>query len=124
MISLNVMIVDDSAITIKKMTNILEKLGHKIVCSCKTGKEAVDSYSDASPDIVTMDITMPDMDGITATKLIIEKHPDALIIMVTSHGQEALVLDAIKSGAKGYLLKPIKAELIEETLTKVINKYV
>lgn len=124
MISLNLMIVDDSAITIKKMKKLLEELGHKVVGSCKTGLEAVESYAETSPDIVTMDITMPDMDGITATARILEKHPDALILMVTSHGQQAMVLDAIKAGAKGYLLKPIKLDLLKDALDKVIEQYV
>ena len=124
MISLNIMVVDDSAITIKKMTSILEKLGHNVITTCATGQQAVDQYLELSPDVVTMDITMPDMDGITATTQIIEKHPEALIIMVTSHGQEAMVLDAVKAGAKGYLLKPIKSDLLEETLNKIIDKYV
>lgn len=124
MISLNIMVVDDSAITIKKITNILEGLDHNVVKTCSTGQEAVDCYHEVNPDIVTMDITMPDMDGITATRNILAQHPNALIIMVTSHGQEAMVLDAIKAGAKGYLLKPIKADLLKETLEKTIDKYV
>ena len=124
MISLNVMVVDDSPITIKKMSKILEELGHKVVDSCKTGRDAVERYTDIKPDLITMDITMPDMDGITATQQIMAKNPDALIMMVTSHGQQAMVLDAIKAGAKGYLLKPIKLDSLRESLSKVIDKYV
>jgi two-component system chemotaxis response regulator CheY len=124
MFSLNIMAVDDSAITIKKMGKLLEDMGHKMVRSCKTGLEAVECYSEVQPDLVTMDITMPDMDGIAATTLIINKHPDALILMVTSHGQQAMVLDAIKAGAKGYLLKPLKLETLQVALDKVIAKYV
>ena len=124
MISLNVMVVDDSAITIKKITKLLTESGHKVVCSCDTGLKAVESYGEVKPDMITMDITMPDMDGITATRKIIEKYPEALIIMVTSHGQQAMVLDAIKAGAKGYLLKPIKLEPLKQALDQIIDKYV
>ncbi|MDX1452154.1 MAG: response regulator [Oleiphilaceae bacterium] len=124
MISLNIMVVDDSPITIKKMRKLLEDLGHTVVQSCNTGKEAVECYAEVKPDLVTMDITMPDMDGITATKQIIAQDASALIMMVTSHGQQAMVLDAIKAGAKGYLLKPIKLENLRDSLNKVIDRYV
>lgn len=124
MISLNVMVVDDSAITVKKMVSLLEKLGHSIAATCDTGIEAVHSYSKYKPDLITMDITMPDMDGIAATEKIIEKYPEALILIVTSHGQKQMVLNAIKAGAKGYLLKPIQEESLVEALEKIINNYV
>jgi len=72
---------------------------------------------------VAMDITMPDMDGIKATRSILEKFPEALIIMVTSHGQEKMVMDAIDAGAKGYIMKPFTREKLDETIRRVMEKF-
>lgn len=123
MMPLNIMVVDDSILIAKRLASILEGLGHKIVNVCDNGKKAVENYDTFKPDLITMDITMPEMDGIEATKKICSQHPDALIIMVTSHGQEQMVIDAINSGAKGYILKPFKKEKLEETIEKVMEKY-
>lgn len=120
---LNVMVVDDSNITIRKMTKMLEDLGHSVAHTALNGRQAVDSYAEVSPDIVTMDITMPDMDGIQATRLILEKDPNAVIMVVTSHGQEQMVMDAIEAGAKGYVLKPVKPEKLKEHLEAIAEKY-
>lgn len=120
--SLNVMVVDDSGITVKKMTKMLEELGHAVVQVAKTGKEAVEAYQRVCPDLVTMDITMPDMNGIEATRAIRAKDQDALIIMVTSHGQEQMVMDAIEAGALGYVIKPFKKEKITETIEKIMER--
>jgi len=73
------------------------------------------------PDLVTMDITMPDMDGITAVKKIKKEYPDANIIMITSHGQEEMVRQAIISGARGYILKPILVDKVEESIDKIFG---
>ncbi|MBG0776768.1 MAG: response regulator [Desulfovibrionaceae bacterium] len=120
---LNVMVVDDSSITLKKLTKMLEELGHKVTCSAKTGTDAVTAYRAEKPDLVTMDITMPDMDGIEATRRILAEDGDALIVMVTSHGQEQMVMDAIDAGAKGYVLKPVKSERLQETIDKIVEKF-
>jgi len=121
--SLKIMVVDDSLITIKKIEKILTDLGHQVIKSSHTGEEAIVDYQQCLPDLLTMDITMPDMDGITATQKIMAIDPDALIIMVTSHGQEQKVMDAIEAGAKGYVLKPIRAEKLVDTIDKVILNY-
>ena len=121
--SLTFMVVDDSNITIKKLTKMLEESGHKVVFVAGTGQQAVDNYTAYMPDMVTMDIAMPDMDGIEATRKILEQHKDALIIMITSHGQEQMVMDAIDAGAKGYVLKPVKKEKLKEHIEQVFNKY-
>jgi two-component system chemotaxis response regulator CheY len=121
--TLNVMVVDDSGITVKKIEKMLFDLGHNVVGVCRNGEIALAAYDKFKPDLITMDITMPDMDGIEATRRIIAKDPKALIIIVTSHGQEQMVIDAIDAGAKGYVLKPIKPEKLQETINKVWSNY-
>lgn len=121
--SLNIMVVDDSIITIKKLTKMIEELGHSVVQVARTGKDAVEQYTLIKPDMVTMDITMPDMDGIEATKQILSKYKEALIIMVTSHGQEQMIIDAIETGALGYVMKPIKKEKLKESVDRILDKF-
>lgn len=121
--SMNVLIVDDSAITTGKISKILVDMGHKVAKICKTGEEAIEAYKELKPDYVTMDITMPGMGGIEATKHIISDFPNALIIVITSQGQEQMVIEAINAGAKGYILKPIESEKVEESINKMIEKY-
>lgn len=118
MTALNVLIVDDSIIAIDKLTSMLSELGHNVVRIAATGEQALAAYRECRPDVVTMDITMPDMDGVQATRLIIEEFPDAYIIMATSHGQEKMVLSAIDAGARGYILKPIRPEKLAESMAK------
>ena len=120
---LRIMVVDDSGLTVKKMAKMLEGLGHEVAAVAATGQEAVDAYAAVAPDIVAMDITMPDLDGIEATRRIMAVSPDARIVIVTSHGQEQMVMDAIEAGAKGYILKPVKPEKLKETLETVAAKY-
>lgn len=122
-VSLNVMVVDDSALMIRKLTAEIEKLGHKVVCSANTGDDALESYLECNPDVVTMDITMPGrIDGIEATRQICHDYKDAHIVMVTSHGQEAMVREAIKAGAKGYILKPFETEKLVEQFSRVASE--
>jgi two-component system chemotaxis response regulator CheY len=119
---LRVLVVDDSLITINKVSSMLNAIGHSVVGTARTGAEALAAYRESRPDIVTMDITMPDMDGVEATKRIVEEFPDARIIMVTSHGQEKMVLAAIDAGALGYVLKPIRADKLEATIDQARNR--
>jgi len=120
---LKVLVVDDSLIIRKKLTKIIEKLGHEVVYSAKNGQEGIDSYLSKKPDLVTMDITMPDMDGITAVKNIMKEDSDAKIIMVTSHGQEDMVIKSIQAGAVGYMLKPITDEKLSAAIGEVFEEY-
>jgi two-component system chemotaxis response regulator CheY len=120
---LKVLIVDDSLIIRKKIAKLLEKLGHEVVYGAKDGQEAIDKYKELSPDLVTMDITMPDMDGITAVKHIISHDSEAKIIMVTSHGQEDMVIKSIQSGAVGYMLKPITEDKLATSIGEVFIEY-
>lgn len=121
--SLNIMVVDDSILTINKIQKIAEEAGHNVVKICDTGEQAVEAYPMFLPDIITMDITMPDMNGIDATKAIISNYPNALIVVITSHGQEQMVVDAVEAGAKGYILKPINQETLCQTIEKVYDRY-
>jgi two-component system chemotaxis response regulator CheY len=118
---LNVMIVDDSMLAIQVLKSTVEGLGHKVVQIARSGAEALSAYNACNPDIVTMDITMPDMDGIMATQKIVQSHPSARIIMVSSHAQQNMVMDALKAGAKGYVLKPINSDKLRDTLEKVVD---
>jgi two-component system chemotaxis response regulator CheY len=116
---LNVLVVDDSLIIRNTLKKQFEELGYKVVGLASSGKEAVDMYSVYKPDIVTMDITMPLMSGVEALQRIKLDFPDANVIMVTSHGEEKLVMDAISSGAKGYILKPITHGKLTSALMRV-----
>ena len=118
---INILVVDDSMIMRKKIMNILTDLGHNIVGEASTGEEAIIKYGKVKPDFVTMDVTMAEMNGIEATKILKEKYPDMKLVIITSHGQENLVRQAIKGGAKGYILKPITTEKIEAIMSKVFN---
>ena len=120
---LRVMIVDDSGLTVKKMAKLLEELGHEVAAVATTGRQAVDDYPNIAPDMVAMDITMPELNGIEATRLIMAADPVARVIIVTSHGQEQMVMDAIEAGAKGYILKPVKLDKLRDTLETVAAKY-
>jgi len=116
---LNIMVVDDSIIIRNSLKKTLSELGHKVIAEAGDGLEAIEKYSQCNPDLLTLDITMPNMTGIEALKEIKKRHPDLMAIMVTSHGEEKLVMDAIKSGAKGYVLKPITEEKVKLSIEKV-----
>lgn len=122
--ALRVMIVDDSPITVRKLTMMLEPLGYQIAATAGNGKAAVATYRDIRPDVVTMDITMPGMDGIEAVRQIIAEFPEAKIVMVTSQGQEKMVLEALKVGARGYVIKPFQEHKIYEAIEKACKREV
>lgn len=118
---LNVLIVDDSMLAVEMLKSALEELGHRVVQTARTGNEAVAAYKASNPDVVTMDVTMPGMDGIAATEKILKEYPDARIIMVTSHTQQGTVMGALKAGAKGYIVKPFQTEKLREVLGQVVG---
>jgi len=120
--ALNIMVVDDSILAVKMMTDFITELGHKVVKTAGSGREALTAYEVCKPDVVTMDITMPDIDGIQATQTIMSRHPDARVIMVTSHAQERSVMSALHAGARSYVLKPIQKEKLREVIDKVMAK--
>ena len=116
-----VLIVDDAAFMRMMIKDILEKNGYEVCGEAPNGLVAVELYNKEKPDIVTMDITMPDMDGIEAVKTIIASHPDAKIIMCSAMGQQSMVMDAIKAGAKDFIVKPFQAERVLEAVNKVVG---
>ncbi|WMJ81295.1 response regulator [Clostridium sp. MB40-C1] len=117
-----VLIVDDAAFMRMMIKDILEKNGFDIVGEASNGLKAVELYKAEKPDVVTMDITMPDMDGIEAVKAIKEFDPSAKIIMCSAMGQQTMVMDAIKSGAKDFIVKPFQADRVLEAIRKVIGQ--
>lgn len=123
---INVLIVDDIGIMRHTIKGHMTKLGHHVVGEATNADEAVHLYKKLKPTIVTMDIAMPAyngiLSGIDALKLIKEFDHDAKVIMITSHGESELIIEAIQLGAKGYILKPVTEEKIEAMLKKVIDR--
>jgi two-component system chemotaxis response regulator CheY len=115
-----VLIVDDAVVMRMMIKGILSKNGYEVVGEAQNGLEAVEKYQTLNPDLVTMDMVMPEMDGITAVKQIVAGDPDAKIIMCTSMGQQALVVEAIQAGAKSFITKPFQPPKILETIQKVL----
>lgn len=101
-----ILIVDDSKIVRRNLNTILSKAGHEIIAEAENGMQAYHEYIKYKPDLVTMDITMPLLDGVRAVKKIITADPDAKIIMVSAIDQKNMVIAAIQMGAKHYILKP------------------
>ena len=114
-----IMLVDDAAFMRMMVKNALTKAGYDNFVEAQDGAEAVRKYEEESPDMVIMDITMPNMDGLQALKTIRGSHPDAKIVMCM--GQEGMVVDAIKSGAKDFIVKPFNAERIVQTVNTILG---
>lgn len=117
----NVLIVDDAAFMRMMIKDILTKNGYNVAGEAENGKIAVDKYNEIKPDLVLMDITMPEMDGIQALKAIKGADPNATVIMCSAMGQQAMVIEAIQSGAKDFIVKPFQADRVLEALKKVIG---
>ncbi len=115
-----VMVVDDAAFMRMKATKMLTEAGY-VVTEAATGTEAVDSYKSLNPDCVLLDITMPDMDGLTALKHIREIDPEARVAMVTAMGQQSIVMEALKAGAMDFVVKPFTAERVVGAVQKMIG---
>ena len=116
-----VLIVDDAAFMRMMIKDILEKNGFEVIGEANNGLKAVEFYKKEKPDIVTMDITMPDMDGIGAVKEIKAFDPNAKVIMCSAMGQQGMVMDAIRAGAKDFIVKPFQADRVLEAIKKVIG---
>lgn len=115
----SVLIVDDSMVMRKTLKSILEKEGFTIAEEATNGEEAVAKYQTAKPDFVTMDINMPKKDGIQAVKEIKAIDSNAKIVMISSLDEKELVVEAIKSGAKYYILKPVTENKVREVMEKL-----
>jgi two-component system chemotaxis response regulator CheY len=115
-----IMIVDDAAFMRITIKNMLQKSEHEVVGEAENGRVAVEKYRELKPDIVTMDITMPEMDGLAALKAIRAEDPNAKIIMVSAMGQEAMVRDAVLNGARGFIVKPFKEDGILAAINKLL----
>lgn len=117
-----VLIVDDAAFMRMMLKDILSKNGYDVVGEAENGVQAVQKYNEHKPDVVTMDITMPEMDGITAVKGIMRIAPEARIVMCSAMGQQAMVIDAIQAGAKDFIVKPFQADRVIDAINKVLKK--
>jgi len=116
-----VLIVDDAAFMRMMMKDILTKNGFEIAGEAPNGVKAIEMYKIEKPDIVTMDITMPALDGIQAVRSIKEFDPTAKIIMCSAMGQQSMVLDAIKAGASDFIVKPFQADRVLDAIKKVLG---
>lgn len=114
-----VLIVDDASFMRTAIKNILQRNGFEVVGEAENGLDSIRKYIELKPDVVTMDITMPEMTGIDAVKSIIGIDPHAKIIMVSAMGQEGMVRESILSGAKSFIVKPFKEDQIIKVLTQV-----
>ena len=112
----NVLVVDDSRTSRRILKDILERAGYNVVYEAINGKEGVEQYRKLQPDIVTMDITMPEMDGIEALKNIKSEFPDAKVVMITAAGQKDKMMEAVKIGATEFVAKPFVEETVLEAL--------
>lgn len=118
----SILVVDDAAFMRMMIKNILTKEGYNVVAEAANGKEAITLYSKLKPDLVTMDITMPEMDGIESVKAIRQVDPDARIIMCSAMGQQAMVMEAIQAGAKDFIVKPFQQERILQAIERVLTR--
>jgi two-component system, chemotaxis family, chemotaxis protein CheY len=115
-----VLITDDAAFMRMQLRDILTKLGHEVVGEAENWKVSVEQYQHLQPDLVTMDITMPEMNGIDAVKEIKKLYADPKIIMCSAMGKQGMVVDAIKAGARDFIIKPFSPERIKEAWEKVL----
>ena len=116
-----VLIVDDAAFMRMMIKNILTKAGYEIVGEAENGIQGVAKYKELKPELTTMDITMPEMDGIAAVKEIMAFDPAAKVVMCSAMGQQPMVIDAIQAGAKDFIVKPFQANRVLEAIQKAIG---
>lgn len=117
----NILVCDDAAFMRMMIKDILSKNGYNIVGEAENGQKAVEKYNELKPDLVLMDITMPEMDGIQALKKIKESDPSAKVVMCSAMGQQAMVIESIQSGAKDFIVKPFQADRVLEAVKKAVN---
>ena len=117
----NILICDDAAFMRMMIKDILSKNGYNVAGEAENGAKAVEKYAELKPDLVLMDITMPEMDGIQALKKIKESDPSALVIMCSAMGQQAMVIESIQAGAKDFIVKPFQADRVIAAVKKVVG---
>ena len=117
----NILICDDAAFMRMMIRDILTKNGYNVAGEAENGAKAVEKYNELKPDLVLLDITMPEMDGIQALKKIKEGDPSATVIMCSAMGQQAMGIEAIQSGAKDFIVKPFQADRVLEAVKKVVG---
>ncbi len=117
----NILIVDDSRTSRKILRQILEDAGHTVVAEGVNGEDGYLKYKELKPDLVTLDITMPKLDGIEALQLMKKENGDAKVIMITAAGQKEKMIQAIKYGASEFISKPYEAEDVKQIIDKVLN---
>lgn len=117
----SILICDDAAFMRMMIKDILTKNGYIIAGEAENGIKAVEKYKEVKPDLVLMDITMPELDGIGALKQIKELDPNASVIMCSAMGQQAMVVEAIQSGAKDFIVKPLQADRVLEAVKRVMG---
>lgn len=116
-----ILVVDDAAFMRMMVKDTLSKNGYTDLYEAADGLQAVETYNEVKPDLVIMDITMPNMDGLEALRAIMGQNPGANVVMCSAMGQEAMVIDAIKSGAKDFIVKPFKPERIIKTVEQLLG---
>ncbi|HOV80827.1 MAG TPA: response regulator [Bacillota bacterium] len=117
-----ILIVDDAAFMRMMIKNIITKNGYEVVGEAENGQVAVELYKQHKPDLVTMDITMPEMNGIEGVKAIRSIDPNANIIMCSAMGQQAMVMEAIQAGAKDFIVKPFQQDRILQAIERVLSR--
>jgi two-component system chemotaxis response regulator CheY len=116
-----VLVCDDAIFMRTMISDILTQAGFEIVGEAESGSQAVEKYRQLKPDLVTMDIVMPDMGGIDAVREICKDNPDAKILMCSAMGQQALVVEAIQAGAKDFVVKPFQPSRVLEAVQRVLG---
>jgi two-component system chemotaxis response regulator CheY len=120
-VSKSVLICDDAIFMRTMVGDILTQAGFDVVGEAETGLQAVERYRELKPDLVTMDIVMPDMGGIDAVREIVKLDPEAKVLMCSAMGQQALVVEAIQAGAKDFVVKPFQPSRVLEAVTRVLG---
>ena len=116
-----VLVVDDAAFMRKMVSDALAKGGHEVVGEAGNGVDAIARFQELKPDLMTLDITMPEKDGLSALAEIVAADPSARVVMCSALGQEAKVLEAIKLGAKDFVVKPFQADRVLEAVGKALG---
>lgn len=119
--SATIMIVDDAAFMRMMLKDILTKNGFTVVGEAENGAVAVEKYMELQPNLTTMDITMPEMDGLQALKEIRKRDSKARVIMCSAMGQQSMVIEAIQAGARDFIVKPFQADRVVEAITKALK---